>query len=279
MADKEPPFTIRYIGVRPQSLDAHELIQTLSALTRISMKACQTTYGAETRASFRIIHVQSGTISIEGFIELIAGLQPAFALMPLLSFGVRDVPELIKRWFDLLKFLKGEPAKVIQHVDNGNAVQIESASGEIQIVNGNVYNTFIFNNVGRDAAKLDVPTKRGAKQMELYRGKRRIGTYSVDDLSSFRPIKPADTPLESEIKAIVEIIAPVFEGEGVWRFKLGRMTLTAKLLDQDYRQRVSGGEESFRHGDLLDVQLKTVQERAGNKISTKHFITRVNGRA
>jgi hypothetical protein len=45
------------------------------------------------------------------------------------------------------------------------------------------------------------------------------------------------------------------------------------------RSKVQRGQESFRHGDRLDVQLKTVQERVGTKISTKHFIVKVNGRA
>lgn len=41
------------------------------------------------------------------------------------------------------------------------------------------------------------------------------------DIASFRPIRPAERPIESEIEAILEVIAPVFKGEGVWRFKYG----------------------------------------------------------
>jgi hypothetical protein len=61
----------------------------------------------------------------------------------------------------------------------------------------------------------------------------------------------------------------------MWRFKYGRMSLTAKLLDEEYRQRVTSGEESFRHGDLLKVRLRTVQERIGGRVVTRHFIVRV----
>src|SRR6516165_10774360 len=88
----------------------------------------------------------------------------------------------------------------------------------------------------RDATKLELPIRRGAKTMELYRGKRRIGTYDAEDVSEFKPIKPTTSPIESEIEAILEVIAPVFEGEGVWRFKYGRMSLTGRLTDEDYRQ-------------------------------------------
>jgi hypothetical protein len=278
MPEREEPYSIRFVGANPDSLDAQDLIQVLSAFRRISLKASLVTHGSGSEASFRISHVNRGSIDIQGFVELIAGLQPAFAHMATLSLGIADVPELIKTWLDLLKFLKGEPPKVVQTVTSGNAIQIDNLNGDSQVVNGNVYNTFIFNNIGRDAAKLELPTKHGAKHLELLRGKRKIATYDSTDLSHFRAIKPAAEPIESEIEAILEVIAPVFEGDGVWRFKYGRMSMTAKILDDSYRQQVVDGQESFRHGDRLKVRLKTVQERVGDKIVTKHFITEVIGR-
>jgi hypothetical protein len=171
--------------------------------------------------------------------------------------------------------LKGQPPQKIQNVTNGNALQLESVSGNTTIVNGNVYNTFLLNNIGSDAEKLETPTKIGAKKLELRHGSRKIGSYDASDLSHFRSIKPKDKPLESEIEAILEVVAPVLEGEGMWRFKYGRMSITAKLTDDDYRQRVLDGTESFSHGDRLLAKLKTVQENLGDKISTKHFVTKM----
>jgi hypothetical protein len=275
MPKEKTPFSLRYTDASPDQIDARDLIHVLSAFARIAVKASGTFYGSDTRTSFRIAHVQSGSIDIQGFVELLAGLQPTFAMLANLSLGVEDIPELIKSWFDLLKFLKGQPPQHIQKVKSGNAVQIKNVEGDVQVVNGNVYNTFIFNNVGRDAAKLEVPTKHGAKNLELYRGRRKIGTYNANDLAQFRPIKPAANPIESEIEVIVEVVAPVLEGEGVWRFKYGRMTLTAKLMDENYREKVQIGQESFRHGDRLRVKLKTIQEKLGDKLSTKHYITKV----
>ncbi len=275
MPEGQTPFSIRYTEAAPEALQADELIQVLSALNKLSLKACRTFYGSEAQTSFRIAHVQSGSIDIQGFVELIAGLQPAFAQFPNLILGVHDIPQLIKTWLDLLKFLGGHQPKLVQTVDNGNALAITNNRGQVQQINGNVYNTFIFNNVGRDASKFDVPIKRGAKTLELLHGTRKIATYSADDVGQFKPIRPANTPVESDIDAIVEVTAPVLEGEGVWRFKYGRMSLTAKLVDDDFRQKVLDGVESFRHGDRLQVRLRTVQENLGHKISTKHYITKV----
>ena len=278
MVEKSPSFAIRYHDVVPASISGRELIQILSAFNNISVKASRTFYGSDIQATFKISHVQPGSIDIQGFVEVAALAQSVFPALPSLALGISDIPELIKSWLDILKFLQGKPPTTVQNVSKGNAVQIQNSSGDTQVVNGNVYNTFIFNDIGRDASKFEAPIKRGAKQFDLMKGKRRIGSYSPSDLAQFRPIKPAASPIESEIDAILEVIAPVLEGEGVWRVKYGRSGMTAKLTDDEYRQDVVSGRESFRHGDRLKVRLKTIQENIGDKVSTKHFITKVIGR-
>jgi len=276
MPERSNEISLRYDGdVRPSALEARELIQILSGLSSIAVKASRSYYGSTTRTTFRISHVKPGSIDVQAAIELVAGLQPAFALLPSLSLDVKDIPHLLKAWLDLLKFLKGHPPQKVQNVSNGNAVQIENVTGDVQIVNGNIYNTLIFNDVGKDAAKLEVPARRGANKLTLLQGKRKLGTYSREDLAQFKPIRPVGRPIVSEIEAIVEVVSPVFEGESVWRFRYGQMRLTAKIDDEDYLEKVRRGDESFRHGDTLRVKLRTVQETIGNRIVTKHSIIKV----
>src|SRR5262249_5248145 len=117
--------------------------------------------------------------------------------------------------------------------------------------------------------------KKGARELELVRGRNKIATYTPSDLAQFRAIKPTENPIESEIDAIVEVVAPVFQGQGMWRFRYGRTFLTATLLDEEFLQKVRSREESFRHGDLLKVRLKTVQERVGGRVVTRHSIVKV----
>jgi hypothetical protein len=269
-------LSLYYTGnVNPAKIEARELIQVLSAFTRITTKANRTYHGSGTKASVRIQRVQSGSIDLQWIYEVAAGAQSTFPALPGLLLGVKDVASLVKTWFDLLKFLRGQPPQKVQNVDNGNALQLENTNGQTTIINGNVYNTFILGGIGSDAEKLELPIRHGAKKLELKSEGRRIGSYSPADLSNFKPIKPKDKPLESEIEAILEVVAPVLEGEGMWRFKYGRMSITAKLTDEEYRQRVLHGQESFSHGDRLRAKLKTVQETIGDKVSTKHFVTKV----
>lgn len=269
-------LSLYYTGkANPASMEARQLIQVLSAFTRIASKASRVYYGSTARTSLRIAHVESGSIDLQWLCEVAAAAQTAFPTLQVLSFGVKDVSGLIKGWLDLLKFLKGQPPQKIQTVTKGNALQIDNTTGETTIVNGNVYNTFIVSGVGADAEKLELPIKSGAKALELKRSGRRIASYSATDLSNFRAIRPSDKPLESEIEAFLQVVSPVLEGDGMWRFKYGRMSIVAKLTDDDYREKVLTGQESFSHGDLLHARLKTVQENLGNKVVTRHFVTKV----
>jgi hypothetical protein len=276
---KTEPLVLHYVGdLSPSSLEARELLQVLSGFTNIAQKAGRTFHGTTTQASLRIEHVQAGTIDLQWVFELAAVAQSGFAALPALSFGIKDVHGLIKAWLDILKFLQGHPPQNVQTVTKGNALQIENANGEIHVVNGNIYNTLVINNIGKDAERLQVPTKHGADRVELKQGRRKIASYSAKDLENFKSVKPTDKPLVSEIDAILEVIAPVLEGEGMWRARYGRLPLTAKLTDENYRQKVLDGTESFKHGDRLKVRLKTIQEIVGSKVSTKHLITKVLGR-
>ncbi len=90
--------------------------------------------------------VQPGSIDLQWICEVAATAQTAFAALPALSFGIKDVTGLIKAWLDLLKFLKRQPPQKVQNVTNGNALQIENVTGQSTIIN---YNTFILNGIWR----------------------------------------------------------------------------------------------------------------------------------
>src|SRR5262249_24247776 len=154
----------------------------------------------------RIDHVRPGSIDLQWVYELAATTQTAFAALPTLALGIKDIHELVKTWLDLLKFLKGEPPQRVQNVTNGNALQIENVSGDVKVFNGNIYNTFILNDIGADAKKLELPIARGATKLELKRGKKKIGTYSAKELSTFKSIRPSDKPITSEIDALLEVV-------------------------------------------------------------------------
>ena len=116
--------------LNPSTMEARELIQVLSAFTRLTTKANRVFHGSTAKTSVRIDRVQPGSLDLQWIYEVAAGAQIAFAALPALSFGIKDVTGLIKAWLDLLKFLKGQPPQKVQNVTNGNALQLENAHGQ-----------------------------------------------------------------------------------------------------------------------------------------------------
>ncbi|WP_194476152.1 hypothetical protein [Bradyrhizobium sp. CCBAU 53338] len=175
---KDSTLSLFYPGrANPGSLEARELLQVLSAFTRIAGKASRTCYGNSAGVSLRIERVQPGSVDLQWLHEIAATAQSTFPALPALALGIKDIHSLIKAWFDLMKFLRGQPPQRVQNVSNGNALSIENASGQTQVFNGNVYNTFIIGDIGSDAEKLELPIRRGATKLELKQGRKKITTY------------------------------------------------------------------------------------------------------
>jgi hypothetical protein len=279
MIAEKQSLEFRFKGLEgPEILDASELIKLLSAANRLSMLASRSLYGASRDYRLHITHVRSGSIEIGGLVDVLAAAQSAFPSLPSLVLGLTSVGELLRSWLDLLVFLKGQEPKKIQRINNGNDVSIENNSGNIEIFNGNIYNTFILSDAGKDAEKLTIPIRHGATSLEVRDSSGRTSQYSRDNMKYFQPIKSETGVLESEIDAILDVRAPVLEGEGLWRFRYGRTNLTAKLADADFQQKIDAGEERFGHGDKLRVRLRTTQNVKNGRNVVNHCVTKVVGR-
>jgi hypothetical protein len=96
MASK-PTLSLYYTGnVNPASIEARELIQVLSAFTRITTKANRTYHGSGTKTSVRIERVRPGSIDLQWIYEVTAGAQSTFPALPGLLLSVKDVASLVK---------------------------------------------------------------------------------------------------------------------------------------------------------------------------------------
>jgi hypothetical protein len=116
MSDK-PTLSLFYPGsATPGSMEARELLQVLTAFTRITNKASRTYHGSNARISIRIERVQPGSVDLQWLHEIAATAQSTFSAFPGLLLGIKDVPSLIKAWLDLLKFLRGQPPQRVTRV-------------------------------------------------------------------------------------------------------------------------------------------------------------------
>ncbi len=256
-------------------IEATDLRQVLDGYNRLVMDAAQLLKGQETDVSFRIKSVRSNSLHIETVVETFAAAQAVFPIALQLFDGVKTVGEMIKVWLDIQKHLQGEPPKLVQKVINGNAVQIENNSGQVIVINGNIYNAFNALDVGNSGQKIAAPFKRRAESLTIREDHRDLGTYSAKDATSFKRVASAEQPLETTGEVFLTVKSPVLEGDGLWRFRYGASTITARMNDDEFKQQVQSGEETFRNGDIYRVKLKSRQEKNGRKVKTHHVIEKV----
>lgn len=271
-------MSFRFTGdIAPEDIPARQLISVLSTLDDLVIRASRGLYGSAEKIDYRISSVSSGSIGIEGIVSILAGLQPTFAQFPLVTFQIDSIGQLIKEWLDILKFLEGSPPRIVANVDNGNAVQITNNSGEVTTVNGNVYNTLIINDLGNRTKKLKIPINSGATGLQITENGDNLATYTSAEINNFNNIVTDDL-IDNEINAILEIKSPILDGTGSWKFKYGTSTLSAKILDANFLERVDDRQEQFAHGDKFHVRLRTKQFREGDKLRTTHEIMQILNR-
>lgn len=279
MKDVDADLGIVFTGkIAPETIDVSQLIKILKAHQYLIKRSADFIYGSKSATKVGITNVSPGSIDIGSVIQLVGSLQPAFALLPTASLGISTIAEMVKAWLSLLKFLEQKPPKSINQNGDGQNVIIENTKGETQVVNGNIYNTFVMGNIGHYASAFQEPLKVGANGMQLKSGGKIIAEYSQKDVETFVSIQPESEILTSKIEAILSVISPVFEGQGIWRFKYGGSTIPATVADDQFLVGVFDGSESFKRGDSFKVILATSQKQIGRKIITTHLVERVVSR-
>ena len=258
--------------VSPEPLSYEDLVALLKAYGKILSFASRQIHGPRA-AQLHLSHVRKGSISIGGIVEVLAGVQPVIHALPLASFGVESVGELIKAFLDVLKHLRGTPASKVENVGDGN-VTLYNENGKAVVVNGNVYFGCQF--FGSDAIQpLRKPFEAGATSMKLKENNRIVANYHSKEIQNIAPIKSEKTELSHEYEAWLTVASAVFEGTAKWRFRSGKSRITAEIIDSSFLKAVADGGISFRTGTEIRARLRTIQTRKRGKISEQHFILKV----
>jgi hypothetical protein len=269
-------ITLEFKGeAHPINLETSQLIKIIRGYTKIVQYSGKLIYGGRANTKVSILELKSGSIDISTVAQVVAAFQPFFATLPIATFGVTSITETIKEWLSLLTHLGGEPPRSTAQTGDGQNVKIENQKGDTKIVNGNVYQTFIFGDIGANASSLQEPFLAGATDLILKKSGKEFAQYSAREAKNFVPIRPTYDKISSSIPVILSVVSPVLEGDGVWKFRLGASNILATITDEAFLARVYNGAESFRKGDSFKVELKTEQKQVGRKIVTEHFITAV----
>jgi hypothetical protein len=83
-----------------------------------------------------------------------------------------------------------------------------------------------------------------------------------------------ETSFEGTSRVTLSLVSPVFKDGNKWRFNDGLSDFAAAILDTDFIAQVENGER-FGKGDLLAVEMHTIQTRIGFKLNIERTIIKV----
>lgn len=177
----------------------------------------------------------------------------------------------------LYKFLKGKPPlKIEETVENAKVYYSETEYLEVDKRTLRLYRSKV---IASDIEKMLEPlSKEGidtfyvAKEMsdekpQLFIDKKDIEYFKFQDLD--------DHLSESTSVTFLQIESISFKEKNKWRFNNGGSTINASILDESFLHKVDSGLLRFGKGDLLKVELKTIQFLAHTKLKTEFEVVKV----
>lgn len=126
--------------------------------------------------------------------------------------------------------------------------------------------------------KLFAPLPRGASSpCRKWRDKRGLSLFSPQDEAKYF-IAPTEHEGETvgSTDTRVMIVAPSFQEGNKWRVSDGSRTIFVSIEDPQFVHGVQTGEEAFRKGDLLHVELQTRQWLEGKELKAEYAIVKVH---
>lgn len=265
--------TIRYIGpaLDDGRMDVYKASTNMIAFSEFMVAAVKTTYGENAEAKAEVAGFEHGSF-VTSLIFSVGGQ----AATVFTALSADELWSVVKGAFSLWKHLKGQAPAAVQN--NGNTCTVTNNSGQIIQIRTDSVN-LVFNDKAAEPVsrfvklaleengyeKLEISTETGVVIADVDK-QEAIGFESVS-----RQIVLSD----NTARMIVHIVAPVFQDGNKWRFSDGERTFNASLLDGDFLILVNKGER-FGKGDILDVDMRSIQTGAGMKTGIERSILKVH---
>ena len=176
----------------------------------------------------------------------------------------------------LKKWLNGRTPDLV--IPDKAARQVTLQVNNTQItVSENVYVAYQNHEFQSHLAKIAEPLRTDGIDSVSVSDTTRIETVNKADLQAFQTF-PDDKILSQDtvIRIVMLETAALYKDQAKWRFKMGEgSSFFAVITDEDFLQRIDNGSERFGRGDLLKVELETVQTLSAGKILVSYNIRKV----
>lgn len=253
-------------------MDVYQASANMIAFSEFMVVAAKSTYGEQVEARAEVAGFGRGSFITHLVFSFVGQTATIFS-----SVSADQLLTIVNQAFELWKHLKGEPPKSVEQGDN-QTVMVTNNNGQVIQVQTQTVN-LVFNEKASEAVRQFVQeplAKGGIDSLEIETENNKvIATATQTEASSFQLVRPTEAITDITIEMTLIIEAPVFKDGNKWRFSDGQSSFYADILDREFLAQVDSGE-LFGKGDLLRVDLRLTQERAGIKISTERAVLKVH---
>jgi len=181
--------------------------------------------------------------------------------------------ESLKAWIHL----NGKPPESISQSQNSNEFAVRNNVGEITYVRADVINVITDRRAGEAVQQfLGKPLSEGIDHIgirSLTSGKEAV--VDKEHAGAFVPIEIEKPLLENEAIVGLVIESPVFKEGNKWKFSDGQASFYAEVRDEEFMTRVENGLERFGKGDVLIVNLLTIQKQVPTGLKAERVVLEV----
>lgn len=284
-------FEIAYEGpaVDDGIMDVRELAPALLALGDLVERSNQVIGDPKTqtkvivrskfeKGSFQIVLELLYTVTeqIKLLFDIKNAINPAERLLAQLGFITGTGLSLMA----LIKLIKGRNIKNATVLQNGNVrLELVGDNGKFEYVEADkdVIRLYRDYSVRENLYRMLSPLKKeGITGFSARKGKQVVERVTKDEVGYYEvpDIVEEEQTVTSVRKAFVNLVEVAFEEGLKWRLSDGDNRFYATIKDEEFLRQINEGK-SFTKGDVLEVELETVQVATPKGIRNEYHVLKV----
>lgn len=270
-------YSLRYDGeVLNGGLETNEAIAVINGFSNLISECYIVINGPDSHPVVRLPSIRLGSSTFEFVATTLGIVQPVLQQIVGLGPSIKNASDLASAFLNLAKFLGGKKPESQVVTGDGNVI-LNNSSGSTIIINQNINNNFHDRDIGHHIENVAIPLRKHQRRLSVKSQDKPIFEVGSEEAPMLARPEPPDGPpaLISTTEVIVKVKGPDLEGDGRWKFKLGRNVLTSFVEDADFLAKVKSGRESFANGDTFRIRIRTEQKRSGKRYRTRHYIEKI----
>jgi len=264
-------LSLRYLGpaVDDGLMDVYQASTNMIAFSEFMVAAVKAVYGEEAEAQAEVAGFGRGSFVTEIVFKVGGPLASLFA-----AFSPGELLKVIEGAFDLWKHLKGQPPATVEHA--GQTATVTNNTGQLLQVRAESLNLVMSDKGARAVARFvrDAIGHEGVDALEVNADCAPLFSVSRDEAPHFVAVAQKVPVSNNTVTMDLVLVAPVFQAGNKWRFHDGASAFSAAIEDEAFIARVNNGER-FGKGDVLTVEMRITQTRAGGRIEAQGVVQRV----